>query len=102
MYGTDTYHAFYDSKAEVFAVVADNEYSPYISYPILAYGKGNRMWSGEYTSDQHVISSILNSYDVQLKYMKRKQLFFSTNFFLSDIIHQLRFSGRSETLARRY
>ena len=74
MYGTDTYHAFYDSKAEVFAVVADNEYSPYISYPILAYGKGNRMWSGEYTSDQHVISSILNSYDVQLKYMKHKQL----------------------------
>ena len=67
-YGAPTYRAFYDSGAEVFAIVVDSDYQQYISWPILAYGEGGRMWDGKDASN--TVASILNCYDTQLKYLK--------------------------------
>ena len=67
-YGTSTYRAFYDQDAKVFAIVVDNDYQQYISWPILAYGEGNRMWDGKDVSN--TVASILDRYDTQLKYLK--------------------------------
>lgn len=67
-YGTSTYRVFYDQEAKVFAVVVDNDYQQYISWPILAYGEGNKMWDGKDASN--TVASILNRYDTQLKYLK--------------------------------
>lgn len=67
-YGTSTYRAFYDQDAKVFAIVVDNDYQQYISWPILAYGEGNRMWDGKDASN--TVASILDRYDTQLKYLK--------------------------------
>lgn len=67
-YGTSTYRAFYDQDAKVFAIVVDNDYQQYISWPILAYGEGSRMWDGKDASN--TVASILDRYDTQLKYLK--------------------------------
>lgn len=84
-YGTDTYKAFYDHQAKIFAVVVDKDYQPYISWPVLAYGNGNQMWDGK--DEANTVSAILAGYDAQLRYMKMH--------YAGSPIEPMSFSGKS-------
>jgi len=75
-YGTKTLCAFSDATNRSFAIVVRRDYQPYIENPILAYGIGNSMWSGDDKAKDNSIYHILSRYEEQLEGLrKRRQVY---------------------------
>ncbi len=72
-YGTKTLCAFSDAANHSFAIVVRQEYQPFIDNPVLAYGIGNNMWSGDDTAKDNSIYHILNRYGEQLEGLKNRR-----------------------------
>lgn len=72
-YGTKTLCAFSDAANRSFAIVVRRDYQPYIENPVLAYGIGNSMWSGEDKAKDNSIYHILNRYETQLDGLRRRR-----------------------------
>lgn len=71
-YTSETLAAFSDNTAKAFAIVAKQEFEPYLENLILAYGTGNAMWDGINSASDNSVYHILGQYDIQLKMLKRK------------------------------
>ena len=75
-YGSKTLCAFSDEANHSFAIVVRRDYQPYIENPVLAYGIGNNMWSGDDTAQDNSIYHILNRYGEQLEGLRsRRQVY---------------------------
>lgn len=75
-YGSKTLCAFSDASKRSFAIVVRRDYQPYIENPVLAYGIGNSMWSGEDTAQDNSIYHILSRYGEQLEGLRaRRQVY---------------------------
>ena len=73
-YGTETFKAFSDDKANSFVIVASSLYSQYLDNPILAFGIGNPMWNGVDNLKDNSVYHIMDRYDQQLKELRERHL----------------------------
>ena len=71
-YSRETLMAFSDPVGKAFAIVARHEYQPYLENPILAFGVGNQMWSGDDDEHEDTISRILELYGRQLNELRAR------------------------------
>lgn len=69
-YETSTLMAFSDDDNLNFAIVAKEDYEPYLDTPVLAYGIGSIMWQSNGGSDSSTILRIFQQYDRQLEYLR--------------------------------
>ena len=75
-YGSKTLCAFSDAASRSFAIVVRRDYQRYIEDPVLAYGIGNSMWSGDDKARDNSIYHILNRYEEQLEGLRsRRQVY---------------------------
>ncbi len=72
-YGSKTLCAFSDAASRNFAIVVRRDYQPYIENPVLAYGLGNSMWSGDDKAKDNSIYHILSRYEEQLEGLRRRR-----------------------------
>lgn len=72
-YGTRTLCAFSDPLNKTFAVVVRRDYQPYMANPVLAYGIGNPMWSGEDEGGDNSVYYILSRYESQLQTLRQRR-----------------------------
>ena len=72
-YGSKTLCAFSDATNRSFAIVVRRDYQPYIENPVLAYGNGNSMWSGDDKAKDNSIYHILSRYEEQLEGLRRRR-----------------------------
>lgn len=77
-YGSKTLCAFSDASKRNFAIVVRRDYQPYIENPVLAYGIGNSMWSGDDTAQDNSIYHILNRYGEQLEGLRARRQVYRT------------------------
>lgn len=75
-YGSKTLCAFSDATNRSFAIVVRRSYQPYIEDPVLAYGIGNSMWSGDDKAKDNSVYHILSRYEEQLEGLRsRRQVY---------------------------
>ena len=77
-YSRETLYAFSDPVGKAFAIVARKEYQPYLENPILAFGVGNQMWSGDDDEHEDTIARILERYGRQLKELRARGQVYQT------------------------